>query len=222
MSRIIPTRPASATWRAVLVVASALAPARLPAQSPTSPPASAAPLGVQGSIAYLPVYNSKERLKDYFKRTTGLRPILASAAAAGIQQARNAPSAWGQGMKGYGRRYGSSFAKRGISNTVQLGVEAMLGEDSRYVYSERRGFWPRLQDAVASSIVVRTTDGGRQVAFGRIAGTMAGGLLSRQWQPQGHDGIGDGLQSGGLSFGGYVGWNVLREFTRGISKHLPF
>jgi len=169
----------------------------------------------------LTTYHSSERLKDYFKRTVGLRPFLASAAVAGIQQARNAPSAWEQGMEGYGRRFGSSFAKRGISNTAQLGVEAMLGEDSRYAYSDRNGIWPRLKDAVTRSLVVRTVDGGREVAVGRIAGTMAGGLLSRTWQPEGHRGIRNGFQNGGISFGGYIGWNVIREFTRGISKRLP-
>ena len=155
-------------------------------------------------------------------RTVGPRPFLASAAVAGIQQARTAPEAWQQGMEGYGRRYGSSFAKRGISNTVQLGVEAMLGEDSRYLYSERNGFWPRLKDAVTHSLVIRNVDGGREVAVGRIAGTTAGGLLSRTWQPEGHRGIRNGFQSAGISFGGYIAGNIFREFTRGIDMKLPF
>ena len=192
--------------------------------SAQSPEAQTSPGGSAGTlpVSHVTAYNSSERLKDYFKRTVGLRPFLASAAAAGIQQARNAPSAWEQGLEGYGRRYGSSFAKRGISNTVQLGVEAALGEDSRYLYSERSGVWPRLKDAVTHSLVVRTVDGGREFAVGRIAGSMAGGLLSRTWQPEGHRGIKNGFQSGGISFGGYITWNIIREFTRGINSHLPF
>ncbi|MBI2820198.1 MAG: hypothetical protein HYX73_09490 [Acidobacteria bacterium] len=152
----------------------------------------------------------------------GPRAHLASAAVAGIQQARNAPAAWKQGMEGYGRRYGSGFAKRSISNIVQLGVETMLGEDSRYFNSRRDGFWPRMKYAVIHSLMVRDREGGREVAVGRIAGTMAGGLLSRTWQPEGHRGIRNGFQSGGISFGGYIAGNLFREFTRGINEHLPF
>ena len=175
---------------------------------------------VQGNV-FLPEYTSEERLRDYVKRTIGLRPFLSSAAGAGIQQARNTPSAWGQGMEGYSRRFGSSFAKRGISNTVQLGVEAILMEDSRYVYSQQPRFWPRLKDAVKQSLIVRKGDG-REFAVGRLAGTMAAGMLSRKWQPEGHQSFRDGLQSGGISFGGYVAWNVFREFSRTIQHHLPF
>lgn len=125
-------------------------------------------------------------------------------------------------MEGYGRRYGSYLAKRATSNTVQLGVEAMLGEDSRYAYSERSGFWLRMKDAVIHSLVIRNAGGGREVAIGRVAGAIAGGLLSRTWQPEGHRGIGQGFRSGGIAFGGYVTGNIFREFARGLDKHLPF
>ena len=124
-------------------------------------------------------------------------------------------------MEGCGRRYGSSMAKRGISNAVQLGVEAMLGEDSRYFYSQNNGFWPRLKDALIHSLIVRNREGGRELAVGRLAGTMAGGLLSRTWQPDGHRGIGQGFRSGGISFGGYISWNIIREFTRDINTPFP-
>jgi len=167
-------------------------------------------------------YTAGERMKDYTRRTLGPRALLTSAAVAGIQQARNSPSAWEQGMEGYGRRYTSSFGKRAISNTVQLGAEAMLGEDSRYFYSERKKFWPRMKDAVMHSLVVRHRDGGRELAMGRLAGVIAGGLLSRTWQPEAHRGIENGFRSAGISFGGYISANVFREMTRGLDKHLPF
>ena len=167
-------------------------------------------------------YTAGERLKDFARRTIGPRAFLTSAAVAGIQQARNSPSAWGQGAEGYGHRFGSNMAKRGVSNTVQLGVEAALGEDSRYLYSDHQGFWPRMKDAVIRSFLVRSRNGARQVAVGRIAGALGGGLLSRTWQPEGHRGVGAGFRSSGISFGGYLSANLFREMTRGISNHLPF
>jgi hypothetical protein len=167
-------------------------------------------------------YTPSQRLRDYVTRTAGPRALFNASFGASIQQARGAPYAWGGGSEGYTRRYGSNMGKRAISNTVQLGVEAMLGQDSRYVPSEQTGFWPRTKDAIKHSFLVRSGDGGRQLAIGRIAGAFGGGLLSRTWQPAGHDDASDGLRSAGISFSGYLGGNVFREFWPALRDHLPF
>ena len=183
------------------------------AQSPCGP-------GQNRADAACP-YAASERLQDYLSRTVGPRALFNASVGAGIQQARGAPYAWGGGMEGYGRRYASNMGKRIISNTVQLGVEAMLGQDSRYVPSDRTGTWPRIKDAVKHSFLARSSDGGRELAFGRIAGSLSGGLLSRTWHPEGHDDLSNGFSSAGVSFGGYVGANVFREFWPGLRQHLP-
>jgi hypothetical protein len=167
-------------------------------------------------------YTASQRLEDYVTRTIGPRALFNAGVGAGIQHARGAPYAWGGGMDGYGRRYASNMGKRTISNTVQLGVEAMLGQDSRYVASERTGSGARIKDAVKHSFLIRGRDGGRELAVGRIAAALGGGLLSRTWQPDGHDNVSNGLRSAGISFSGYIGGNVFREFWPDLRRHLPF
>ena len=167
-------------------------------------------------------YTTEGRWKDYEKRILGPTAILSSALVAAINQARNSPSAWEQGMEGYGRRVGSSMTQRAVAGSIQLGVEAALGEDSRYVLSGRDGFWPRMKDAATRSLLVPGRNGKRELAWGRLAGTFGGGFVSRAWEPSGHDGFRDGIESGGISFGLSITANVFREMTRGLSKHLPF
>ena len=206
----------------VEVVCALLFASGLQAQRPCPPSQLASPAANPASPPCEYSYTFDDRLKDYAKRTVGPRAFLTSGVVAGIQQARNAPSAWGQGGEGYGRRYGSSFGGRVISSTVQLGVEPILGEDSRYFASPRRGFWPRMKDALGRSLLVSARNGGREPPIGRLAGTLGSGLISRAWQPDGHRGIGVGLRCGSISFGAYVGSNLFREATRTFSQHLPF
>src|SRR5579863_9851799 len=47
--------------------------------------------------------------REYWHRTFGKTPVLASAAGAGIEQARGAPREWGSGLAGFGKRLGSVF-----------------------------------------------------------------------------------------------------------------
>lgn len=167
-------------------------------------------------------YTPSQRLEDYVTRTAGPRALFNASLGAGIQQARGAPYAWGGGLEGYGRRYASNMGKRTITNTIQLGVEAALGQDSRYVASERTGVGARVKDAVKHSFLVRSSDGGRELAIGRIAAAVGGGLLSRTWHPDGHDNVSNGFRSAGISFGGYIGSNIFREFWPSLRRHLPF
>ena len=167
-------------------------------------------------------YTTKERLKYYLKTTAGPQTLLFSAASAGIGQARNAPSAWQQGMEGYGRRFGSSMAQRTVSGAIRLTAEMLLGEDSRYLPSKKPGIWPRVGDVLLHSIVVHTQSGKRGPPIGVLAGTFGGGLVSRSWHPAGHDRIRNGLLSGTYAFGYHVGANAFREFWPDIRKHLPF
>ena len=125
-------------------------------------------------------------------------------------------------MAGYGRRFASGLTQRAVGNSFQFSVGILLREDPRYFPSERKGTWARIADAIAHTVTVRTDDGSRTLAVGRLAGTFGGGLLSRTWQPEGHDSIPQGLQSGAIMFGADIGWNVFREFWPDLKKRLRF
>jgi hypothetical protein len=204
----------------LLILAGALG---LPAvaQNPCNPdPAGASP--ATAAPPCLAPLTPQARLQDFLQDTFGPEALLGTAAGAGIGQARNHPSAWEQGMAGYGRRYGSSFGKHLVDHTIRLGVESVLGEDSRFLPSPRKETWSRIGHAVRQTFVARRGDGKETIAVGRLAGAIGGGMISRTWQPAGHDGFLDGLQSGGLSFSFDIGLNVFHEFWPDLRKHLPF
>ena len=215
------THPKSARHRIVLACLSVALSLPAAAQVPCAL-ASPSPSPGAASPPCLALPTAQERLKDYLHATLGPKALLSSAAAAGIAHARNHPSAWEQGMAGYGRRYGSSFGKRIVDHSIRLGVESALGEDSRYFPSPGKEAWSRIRYAVRHTLVARTENGKETLAVGRLAGTFGGGLVSRTWHPEGHDSFVDGLRSGGISFGFEIATNVFREFWPDLRKHLPF
>lgn len=170
----------------------------------------------------LPPLMSRERIKDYLHSTVGPGALLSRAAAAGIAQARNSPSAWEQGMAGYGRRFASRTGQSIFENAVRLGVESALGEDSRYYPSPRKDPGSRIAHIFRTTLLARTREGGETLAVGRLAGAFSSGLVSRSWQPTGHRGIGEGLESGAISYGLDFASHAFDEFWPDLRKHLPF
>ncbi len=163
-------------------------------------------------------FTPAERMDDYLERTVGLESLFNAAALAGLDQARDKPEGWRQGGNGYGQRLVSRMARIAIGNTLQLGVEAVLHEDSRYTPSERTGIQPRLADSLVHSFLIKTPHGRRAPPWGRLAGALGSGFISRTWYPDPDDAWQDGARSAGISIGVYTGTNVFREFWPDIKR----
>jgi hypothetical protein len=65
--------------------------------------------------------------------------LLFPAVQAGLNQARNRPQEWGQGVEGYGRRFGSAYGQHLIGSTVSNAIAFGLHEDNRYFKSGKTG-----------------------------------------------------------------------------------
>jgi hypothetical protein len=136
-----------------------------------------------------------------------------AAAGAGISQANDTPSEWGQGMAGFGKRFASAFGKHLVKTAIQYPVAYFRHEELGYRPSNKQGFGPRLQYALVSTVVTRkTTTGKRTLASGEIAGALGSGLISRSWQPASVSSISQGFLSGGITLGVDAGSHVIREF----------
>jgi len=170
-------------------------------------------LALAAAPALQPAERGLETPKEYRRHIFSLGSFARSVGAATFGQLRNRPPEWGQGARGFIKRFGSSVGTRAIKETIQFGVGTSLHEDLHYYPSNRHGTWTRVEYAVKSTFVVPRTNGpGHTVALGRITGGFGSGLVSRIWQPASVAGIGAGFASGGISIGVDVGMNVAREF----------
>jgi hypothetical protein len=155
----------------------------------------------------------RERFKRYVKSTVGPTPLAFTAASAGINQWTNHPEEWGQGAKGYGRRYASGLGENAIRQTVIYGLDSAIGLDSGFQRSKREGFFPRLKDALIQNVTSRTKSGNRVISVPRLAGVYTGAIVAREtWYPDRYS-YKDGLRSGTKSLLTGFGINLVREFV---------
>jgi len=157
--------------------------------------------------------DNHERFKRYVKSTIGPVRLGWSAAGAGIGQWKNSPEEWGQGAKGYGKRYASSLGANAIHQTVTYALDEALDLDTGFQKSSRSGFFPRFKDALIQNVTSRTRTGKRVIAVPRFAGVYSGAIISREtWYPDRYS-YKDGLRSGTTSLLEGFGLNLVREFV---------
>ncbi len=154
------------------------------------------------------------RFRRYVLSMIGPFPLLGAGLSAAIDQAKNAPEEWRQGAKGYGKRYASNFGQNAIQQTVIYGLSEALRVDSHSYKSQRRGFLPRLKDALLENITSRRPSGRRVISIPKLAGYYVGGIVpATTWYPNRYS-YKDGLRFGTYTLAIGFGVSVAREFIR--------
>jgi len=155
----------------------------------------------------------RERFDRYVKDTVGPFRLTRSAVAAGFDQWRDTPEEWGQGMKGYGKRFASSLGRNAIQQTVTYSLDEALGVDSGFHRSGREGFGPRLKHAFLETITSRTKSGNRVISAPKLAGVYTGAIVATEtWYPERYS-YKDGLRMGTGTLLTSFGINLVREFV---------
>ena len=157
--------------------------------------------------------SSSERFKRYVSSTVGPMRLLRTGAAAGFGQWSDSPEEWGQGMKGYGKRFASGMGQNAIQQTVTYGLDEAFGLDSGFVKSKREGFFPRMKDALLQNVTSRTKSGKRVISVPRFAGVYTGAIVPTEtWYPERYS-YKDGLRHGTTTLLTGFGINLMREFV---------
>jgi len=191
------------------------------AQNPApDPPASlpSAPSATRSMAASNTVDHSLtfgKRVRVYGHSVFSIDTVIGPALGAGISQAEDEPPEWRGGAEGYGRRFGSDFARTVISKTITFGVAAIDGEDPRYFPSESRSVWGRTQHAVAWAFVSPTASGRQIPGFSKLLGPYGAAFIANTWYPEfpaNRATAGDAAVRGTYSLAASIGWHVAREF----------
>ena len=139
--------------------------------------------------------------------------LLRTGASAGVGQWRDSPEEWGQGMKGYGKRFASGLGQNAIQQTVTYGLDEAFGLDSGFVKSKREGFGPRMKDALLQTVTSRTKSGKQVISAPKLVGVYAGGIIPTEtWYPERYS-YKDGLRLGTTTLLAGFGFNLVREFV---------
>ena len=142
---------------------------------------------------------------------------------AGIQQANNSFSGYGQGTAGYAKRWGALFADGRSSDFLSHAVYAsMFHQDPRYFYQGTGTTKSRLYHALSSAFVARSDNGTTMPNYAYLLGAMTSGAISNAYYPQANRGPGLVFETAGIGIGGRALQSVLQEFlSKKFTKNVP-
>jgi hypothetical protein len=141
---------------------------------------------------------------------------------AGIQQADNAFSGYGQGARGYAKRYGAAYGDFVIGTFIGSAIlPSLLKQDPRYFYKGTGSWRSRFLYAVANSVICKGDNGRWQPNYSFIVGDLASGGISNLYYPaQNRNGAALTFENAAIAVGAGAVGNVIQEFfLRKLTPH---
>ena len=165
--------------------------------------------------------SSGQKFKLFFRSNTDPWPFLLTAVVAGIGQAENSNPTWGQGLKGYGKRYGAGYGDYFIGNLFGNAIlTSALREDPRYFQKGSGNPWGRFLWAAGSTVWCKRDNGTWGPNYANVGGNMIGAAIGRFYYPASGrtvlDTITDGLT---VSAEGIVGAEVIEFWPDLVRRH---
>jgi len=146
----------------------------------------------------------------------GIDPVYigTAAAVAGVQQARNEFSGYGQGAQGYAKRFGATLGDFTISNLLGNAVlPSLLKQDPRYFYKGTGSAKSRALYAIANAVICKGDNGHWQANYSSILGSLAAGGISNLYYPASDRGAALTFENTAIGIGGSAVINLLKEFV---------
>src|ERR1700686_1840946 len=141
--------------------------------------------------------------------------------AAGIDQARGAPSQWDDGWGGYAERFASREGQFITANTLAYLGNSALKYDPRYDQCHCSGFWARTRHAVLRNFVTyNQSEQAVRPQWGLYGGSFGGGLVSTAWKPHPRNAFAEGGRAmlGQAGYGSLL--NFFIEFSTDINRKI--
>lgn len=167
--------------------------------------------------------NSRQKFQLAWKNMIDPVTFALDGATAGIQQAQNDFSGYGQGAAGYFKRFGANYADDATSTFIGSAVlPSLLKQDPRYFYKGTGSTGSRVMYAVAMSVVCKGDNGHWQFNYSAILGGFASGAISNLYYPPKDRGASLVFENTAIGTAETAAFNLLQEFVlKKITPHAP-
>jgi hypothetical protein len=178
-------------------------------------------------VSYIPnaaPLASKQKFQLAWRSTIDPVNFVLTGAIAGVQQADNTFSGYGQGAQGYAKRYGASYADFVTGTFIGSAIlPSILKQDPRYFYKGTGTVRSRVLYAIANSVICKGDNGHWQPNYSSILGSLASGGISNLYYPaQNRDGVGLTFENALIGIGETAATNLLQEFViRKLTPNVP-
>ena len=168
--------------------------------------------------------STTQKFRLAWKTTVDPFTFVGTAALAGVEQATDTFSGYGQGAQGYFKRFGASYADVLTSTYIGSAIlPSILKQDPRYFYKGSGSTGSRLLYAIGSPVICKGDNRRWQFNYSNVAGVFASAGISYLYYPE-SDRKGLFVQNSlirlsELSFEGVLQEFVLRRLTPRLRKH---
>jgi hypothetical protein len=167
---------------------------------------------------------AKQKFEMAWRTTLDPVTIVLTGGIAGVQQAQNSFSGYGQGAQGYGKRFGASYADLAVDTFIGSAIlPSILKQDPRYFYKGSGSKRSRFLYAMASSVICKGDNGRWQTNYSNILGSLAAGGISNLYYPaKERSGAGLTFSNALLELGAGSAANLFQEFlARKFTRNVP-
>jgi hypothetical protein len=167
---------------------------------------------------------SRQKFQLGWKTLVDPVTFAATGLIARIEQAENTFPGYGQGTRGYGKRYAASYGNGVFATLIGNAIlPSILKQDPRYFYKGTGTTRSRALYAIANAVICKGDNGHWQPNYSGILGSMAAGGISNLYYPAAdRDGATLTIENTLIGTGGTAIANLFQEFlVRKLTPHLP-
>jgi Carboxypeptidase regulatory-like domain len=164
----------------------------------------------------------KQKFELAWKTSVDPVTFAVTGGFAGVQQAENTFSGYGQGAQGYAKRYGASYGDSFIGAMVGGAIlPSLLKQDPRYFYKGTGSTRSRILYAIANAVICKGDNGHWQPDYSGILGSLAAGGISNLYYPaSSRNGAWLTFENTFIGLGGSAAGNLFQEFlVRKLTPH---
>ena len=181
-------------------------------------------------VSYVPnaaPLSSGQKFQLAWKTMVDPMTFAITGAIAGLQQANNDFSGYGQGAQGYAKRYGAAYADTVTSTLIGGAIlPSLFKQDPRYFYKGTGSKKSRLLYAIANSVICKGDNGHWQANYSGLLGGLAAGGISNLYYPSKDRDLNVTFENTLIGIGANAAANILQEFvikklTPNVSSHDP-
>lgn len=159
--------------------------------------------------------DAKQKFELSIRGSIDPASFILSGLVAGIQQAKDSLPGYGQGMEGYGKRFGAAYANTASATILRDGLfPALLHQDPRYFYRGTGSIWSRAGYALSTAVICKGDNGRWQPNYSSLLGNLSAGALANLYYPAGsRNGAALTIENGLLGTAGVGVGHLIQEFV---------
>jgi hypothetical protein len=176
-------------------------------------------------VTYIPdaaPLNTRQKFELSWKSRLDPVRFGVTGIVAGIQQAQNIHSGFGDGAEGYAKRYAAEYANGLTRNFVtQVALPSLFKQEPRYFYKGTGSTTSRIGYAISRAVIKKGDNGHWQPNYSGILGSLASGALSNLYYPaEDRKGVRLTFENAAFGIGGAAVGHLAQELLyRRLTSH---